>query len=52
MVRYDLKVVLILLDSYEGAHGSDVVRRVRIFLDGKEGSTGVEMARIVARALG
>ena len=29
---------------------SDDVRRDRILLDGKEGSTGVQMARIVARA--
>ena len=35
-----------------GARGSDDVRRVRILLDGLEGSTGVQMARIVARALG
>ena len=34
------------------ARGSDDVRRVRILLDGKEGSTGVQMARIVARAFG
>ena len=35
-----------------GARGSDDVRRVRILLDGYEGSTGVQMARIVARVLG
>ena len=42
----------ILLDAGRGARGSDDVRRVRILLDGYEGSTGVQMARIVARALG
>ena len=45
-------MLLILLDGWKGAHGSDDVRRVRILLDGKQGSTGVQMARIVARALG
>ena len=45
-------MLLILLDGWEGARGSDDIRRVRILLDGKEGSTGVQMARIVARALG
>ncbi len=34
-----------------GACGSGDVRRVRILLDGYDGSTGVQMARIVARAL-
>ena len=34
MVRYDLKVVLILLDSWEGARGSEDVKSVRILLDG------------------
>ena len=48
----DLKVLLILLDGWEGARGSDDVSRVRILPAGKEGSTGVRMARIVARALG
>ena len=43
---------MILLDGWEGPRGSDDVRRVRILLDGKEGSTVVQMARIVARALG
>ena len=42
----------ILLDAGRGARGSDDVSRVRILLDGKEGSRGVQMARIVARALG
>ena len=45
-------MLLILLDDWEGVRGSDDVRRVRIILDGWEGSTGVHMARIVARALG
>ena len=45
-------MLLILLDGWEGARRSDDERRVRILLDGKEGSTGVHMARIVARALG
>ena len=44
-------MLLILLDGWEGARGSDDVR-VRILLDGKEVSTGVQMARIVAHALG
>ena len=30
----DLKVLLILIDGWEGARGSDDVRRVRIHLDG------------------
>ena len=45
-------MLLILRDGADGARGSDDVRRVRIVLDGQEGSTGVQMARIVARALG
>ena len=45
-------MLLILLDGWMGARVSDDVRRVRILLDGYEGSTGVQMARIVARALG
>ena len=32
--------------------GLNDVRRVRILLDGKEGFTGVEMAKSIARALG
>ena len=44
-------MLLILLYGWEGARGSDDVRRVRILLDGKEGSKGVQMVRIVARAL-
>ena len=43
---------LILLDGSEGCNGSDDVRRVRIILVGKEGSTGVQIATIVASALG
>ena len=34
VVRYDLKVVLILLDSWEGVRGSDDVKRVHILLNG------------------
>ena len=30
----DIKVLLILLDGWKGAGGSDDVRRVRILLDG------------------
>ena len=44
-------MLLRLLDGLEGARRSDDVRSVRILLDGKEGSAGVHMARIVARAL-
>ena len=49
VVRYDLKVVLILLDSWEGARGSEDVKRVRILLDGYEWCTCAQKARIVAR---
>ena len=45
-------MLLILLDGWMGARVSDDVRRVRILQDGKEGSTGVQMASIVARVLG
>ena len=34
-----------------GARESDDVRRVRILLDGSEGSTGVQIAKIVTRDL-
>ena len=52
VLENDLKVLRRLLDGWESAHGSDDVMRVRILLDGKEGSTGIQMARIVARDLG
>ena len=45
-------MLLILRDGWERARGSDDVRRVRILLDGKEGSTGFQMARIVTHDLG
>ena len=45
-------MLLILLDGWEGARVSDDVRRVRLLVNGKEGSTVIQMARIVARALG
>ena len=45
-------MLLMLLEGWEGARGLDDVRRVYILLDGKEVTTGVQMARIVARALG
>ena len=34
VVKDDLKVVQILVDGWEGARGSDDVRRVSILLDG------------------
>ena len=34
VVKDDLKVILILLDDWEGARGSDDVRMVRILPDG------------------
>ena len=45
-------MLLILLDGWEGGNGFDDVARDHILLDGLEGSTGVQMATIVARALG
>ena len=45
-------MVQILVDGKERCNGSDDVRKVHILLDGKEGFTGVEMAKSIARALG